>query len=60
MSTLRIAALTSLAMLGESISMSFALATLAILGGIALVILSKPRGAGAPALASSDEKDRRG
>jgi drug/metabolite transporter (DMT)-like permease len=39
-----IAALGGIVLLGESITLRFALATLAILGGIALVILSKPRG----------------
>lgn len=38
-----IAAVGGIALLGESITPRFALATLAILGGIALVILSKPR-----------------
>jgi drug/metabolite transporter (DMT)-like permease len=38
-----IAAVGGIVLLGESITLRFALATLAILGGIALVILSKPR-----------------
>lgn len=54
-----IAALGGIMVLGESITLRFALATLAILGGIALVILSKSHRADALQVAASDAKERR-
>lgn len=55
-----IAALGGVIVLGEPITARFVLASLAILGGIALVIMSKPHGAGAQQTAPVDTKQRRG
>lgn len=54
-----IAALGGIVVLGESITLRFALASLVILGGIALVILSKSRREGALLVAAGDAKERR-
>lgn len=54
-----IAALGGIMVLGESITLRFALASLAILGGIALVILSKSRREDALPAAASDATERR-
>lgn len=51
-----IAAFGGIIILGESVTARFALASLAILGGIALVILNKPQGTVAPA----EAKERHG
>lgn len=54
-----IAALGGIIILGESVTARFVLASLAILGGIALVIMRKTQGDGAQ-VAPADAKERRG
>ena len=54
-----LAALGGIIFLGESITLRFALASLAILSGIALVILGKSRREGALPVAASDTKGQR-
>ncbi|NQW92620.1 MAG: DMT family transporter [Polaromonas sp.] len=53
-----IVALGGIIVLGESITLRFALASLAILGGIALVIVSKSRREGALPVTASDAAER--
>lgn len=55
-----IAALGGIIILGESVTVRFVLASLAILGGIALVILSKSHRKGAQQVASAAAVERRG
>jgi drug/metabolite transporter (DMT)-like permease len=55
-----IAALGGIVFLGESITLRLVLASIAILGGIALVILEKQRTNGAQQFAPADAASRRG
>lgn len=55
-----IAALGGIVFLGESITLRLVLASIAILGGIALVILEKQRTNGAQQIAPADAASRRG
>ena len=55
-----IAALGGIVFLGESITLRLVLASVAILGGIALVIIEKQNATGAQQVALSDVASRRG
>jgi drug/metabolite transporter (DMT)-like permease len=55
-----IAALGGIIFLGETVTLRLVLASIAILGGIALVILEKQRANGAQQIAAADAASRRG